>query len=113
MTKKRLIFCGCLVWLAFATYALRKQPEMQTGAALMLATIAVLVLALTAANWWALRSLRKQGLYPAAGEGTDEDVRKLLASGRKVDAIRLYRELHAASLADALREVNQMPLGPP
>ena len=39
------------------------------------------------------RSLRDSGLLPPPGAGTDADVDRLLTAGRKIDAIKLHREI--------------------
>lgn len=52
--------------------------------------------------------LRYRGLYPPAGTGTDDDVKRLKAAGYKIYARRLYRELHGASLSQAVNAVDAM-----
>jgi len=55
-----------------------------------------------------LDALRFRGVYPREGEGTDDDVRRLNASGEKALAIRLFYELHGGSLSDAKRGVDAL-----
>lgn len=55
-----------------------------------------------------LDALRFRGLYPREGEGTDEDIRRLKASGEKVYAMRLFRELHGGTLGEAKRAVDAL-----
>jgi len=57
------------------------------------------------------RSLRDQGLYPQAGQGSDADVERLLRTGRKIDAIKLYREIHGGGLKDAKEAVEALDVG--
>ena len=79
--------------------------------------LSFLALILLVASWFApppldiealIADLRRQGVYPVAGSGTDADVRNLLQSGHKLLAIRLYREIHQASLKQAVKAVKQL-----
>jgi ribosomal protein L7/L12 len=63
---------------------------------------------LASANRRRTEALRQQGLYPAPGKGTDADVAKLLAAGRKIDAIKIYREIHGVGLKEAKEAVERM-----
>lgn len=69
--------------------------------AAILGSVAAVALLLDRANRRLLRRARRTGLYPAPGQGSDEDVERLLRQGEKVLAIRLYRELHATDLKTA------------
>ncbi len=51
---------------------------------------------------------RRRGIYPAKGEGTMEDVRRLALSGEITFAINAYREIHGVSLKEAKRAVGQI-----
>jgi len=46
--------------------------------------------------------------YPTAGQGSDEDVERLLRAGEKLLAIRLYRELHGTDLKTSRLRVGEM-----
>ncbi len=52
--------------------------------------------------------LRQAGLYPPPGQGSDADVERLVALGRKIDAIKLYREIHRTALKTAKDAVDKM-----
>ena len=45
---------------------------------------------------------------PPHGKPTMEDVKRLVLSGRKIDAIRCYREIHQVSLAEAKDAVENL-----
>jgi len=45
---------------------------------------------------------------PAPGEATDADVERFLAMGRKMTAIKLYREIHGVDLKTAKEAVETM-----
>lgn len=53
-------------------------------------------------------AMRYRGQYPPLGKGTDDDVKRLEASGQKVFAVRLYLELNGGSLRDAKRAVDAL-----
>jgi hypothetical protein len=59
-----------------------------------------------------LRQLRQSGIYPPPGGGVDGDVRRLLSLGRKIDAIRLYREIHGGGLKSAKEAVERFAQEP-
>jgi hypothetical protein len=59
-----------------------------------------------------LRRLRQSGIYPPPGRGVDGDVRRLLSLGRKIDAIRLYREIHGVGLKSAKEAVERLAQEP-
>ena len=65
-------------------------------------------LALNALNRRKTDDLRQTGLYPPPGRGTDADVERLVALGRKIDAIKLYREIHRSDLKTAKDAVDRM-----
>jgi ribosomal protein L7/L12 len=69
-------------------------------------------LALSALNRRRTDDLRQTGLYPPPGQGSDADVERLVALGRKIDAIKLYREVHGTDLKsakDAVDKIAQQP----
>jgi len=51
---------------------------------------------------------RRKGIYPARGQVTDEDVKRLARSENRILAIRAYRELHACGLKKAKLAVDKM-----
>jgi ribosomal protein L7/L12 len=55
-----------------------------------------------------IRTLRQSGIYPAPGQGTGGDVERLVALGRKLDAIKLYREIHRTDLKTAKQAVDEL-----
>jgi len=44
---------------------------------------------------------RREGRYPQEGKGTLDDVKRLVRSGDKILAIRLYREINKVGLKEA------------
>jgi len=81
--------------------------------------VAVVVAALTlnALSRRRTDDLRQTGLFPPPGQGSDADVGRLIALGRKIDAIKLYREIHRTDLKtakDAVDKIAEKPaLGGP
>ena len=65
-------------------------------------------LALSLLNRRRTDDLRQTGLYPPPGEGSDADVERLVALGRKIDAIKLYREIHRTDLKTAKDAVDEI-----
>ncbi len=59
-----------------------------------------------------IRNLRQSGVYPPPGRGTEGDVRRLLALGRKIDAIKLYREIRGVDLKSAKEAVDRLAQEP-
>ena len=55
-----------------------------------------------------LDALRWRGLYPREGEGSDEDVKRLVQAGEMLLAIRLHKQLHAVSLQETKRALDAM-----
>jgi len=78
---------------------------------------AAVALALNAMSRRRTDDLRQTGLYPPPGQGSDADVERLVALGRKIDAIKLYREIHRTDLKtakDAVDKIAEKPaLGGP
>lgn len=55
------------------------------------------------------KSLRGRGLLPEPGEiPTMEHVKRLVAAGQKIQAIKLYREISRVGLKEAKDVVDQM-----
>jgi ribosomal protein L7/L12 len=74
--------------------------------------VAAAALALNAMSRRRTDDLRQTGLYPPPGQGSDADVERLVALGRKIDAIKLYREIHGTDLKsakDAVDKIAQKP----
>jgi hypothetical protein len=57
---------------------------------------------------WRLSDARRKGLYPAQGKATLFDVKKLLASGEKLLAVRLYGEIYHTSTKESLKSVEEL-----
>ena len=76
--------------------------------------VAVVVAALTlnALSRRRTDDLRQTGFLPPPGQGSDADVERLVALGRKIDAIKLYREIHGSDLKTAKDAVDRMAAKP-
>jgi len=70
-------------------------------------------LALNALSRRRTDDLRQTGLYPPPGRGSDTDVERLVALGRKIDAIKLHREIHGTDLKTAKDAVDEMAAAAP
>jgi hypothetical protein len=64
--------------------------------------------AVDAMNRRRIRNLRESGVYPPPGQGVRGDVDRLLALGRKLDAIKVYREIHGTDLKTAKDAVDKI-----
>jgi len=64
-------------------------------------------LALSALNRRRTDDLRRPVSIPPPGQGSDADVERLVALGRKIDAIKLYREIHGTDLKSAKDAVDK------
>ena len=69
---------------------------------------AAVALALNAMSRRRTDDLRQTGLYPPPGRGSAADVERLVALGRKIDAIKLYREIHRTDLKTAKDAVDEI-----
>jgi len=65
-------------------------------------------LALSVLNRQRTDDLRQTGFYPPPGQGSDADVDRLVALGRKIDAIKLYRQIHGTDLKSAKDAVDKI-----
>ena len=74
----------------------------------MVVGILIVVLLIDAANRARRGRLRECGLYPPPGQGTDADVERLIMLGRKISAIKLYREIKHAGLKTAREAVARL-----
>ncbi len=54
------------------------------------------------------RRARESGLLPPPGQGSDSDVERLAAQGEKIQAIKLYREIHGVDLKEAKEAVEHL-----
>lgn len=73
-------------------------------------TIGLVALAVFASVFCSLRDakLRRSGVLPPAGHATMADVEQLVRDGRRINAIRVYREIHPhVGLAEAKRAVDE------
>ena len=52
----------------------------------------------------------KSGPAPSAVQGTDRDIEQFIADGRKIEAIKLYRESHGVGLKEAKEAVERLDL---
>ena len=61
---------------------------------------------------WHFNQARRRGLYPSIGQATLFDVKRLIAAGENVLAVRLYREIYKrTSLKEAQKAVAQIEKG--
>jgi ribosomal protein L7/L12 len=72
-----------------------------------LAAVAV-AFALDAFNRRRIRNLQQSGVYPPPGQGGGHDVERLVALGKKIDAIKLYRQIHRTDLKTAKEAVDKL-----
>ena len=83
----------------------------------LVVAFAAVALALNAMSRRRTDDLRQTGVLPPPGQGSDADVERLVTLGRKIDAIKLYREIHRTDLKtakDAVDKIAEKPaLGGP
>ncbi len=61
---------------------------------------------------WHLHQARRRGLYPLSGQATLFDVKRLIAAGENILAIRLYRQIYkGTSFKDAQKAVAEIEKG--
>jgi len=82
---------------------------------MMLIWIALGLVALTAirmaVSYLRLAALRRSGLYPAPGQATMADVKRLVQARKSVLAIRCYREMKPqATLQEAKNAVDKLAM---
>jgi ribosomal protein L7/L12 len=73
----------------------------------VLAVVAV-AFVVDAFNRRRIRNLQQSGLYPPAGQGGAPDVERLVALGRRIDAIKLYRKIHGTDLKTAKDAIDKI-----
>lgn len=78
----------------------------------ILCLLAAAAFVIDGANRRRIRNLRQSGVYPPPGRGTEGDVRRLLSLGRKIDAIKLYREIRGVDLKSAKEAVEKIAQEP-
>jgi hypothetical protein len=83
----------------------REEKHVKTFGIIALVII-VLVFWLDRTNRARIRRLRESGEYPPPGRGTMADVERLVRLGRKIEAIKLYREIHGIDLMTAKSAVD-------
>jgi len=52
-----------------------------------------------------VRRLQEEGVYPQDGEERSADVDRLILLGHKIEAIKVYRQLHGSGLKEAKHAV--------
>ena len=52
--------------------------------------------------------LRRRDTLPPRGQGSQADVERLVSAGRKIEAIKLYREIHKVGLKEAKEAVDKL-----
>jgi len=77
---------------------------------LVIVGIIIVVILIDAVNRHRTRRLRESGLYPQPGQGTEADVERLIMLGRKISAIKLYREIKGVDLKTAKEAVERLPM---
>lgn len=75
---------------------------------LVVVGIVIVVILIDAANRARTRRLRESGAYPPPGQGTDADVERLVMLGKKISAIKLYREINKVDLKTAKEAVEKL-----
>jgi ribosomal protein L7/L12 len=53
-------------------------------------------------------ALRRSGVLPATGQATMADVERLVRSGDRIAAIRVYRVVHHVGLAEAKKAIDDL-----
>ena len=74
---------------------------------ILVLVIAVALYVLHRSRQWS-KPARAAGPYPPPGQGTDADVERFVRHGRKMTAIKLYREIHDVDLTTAKAAVDRM-----
>ena len=54
------------------------------------------------------KNAKAVGQYPPPGQGTDDDVRRFVRYGRKMTAMKLYREIHDVDITAAKEAIERM-----
>lgn len=78
---------------------------------IVLAILVGLVLVMFLADAWTrgrVRRLQRRGIYPLAGEERHADVERLIRMGRRMEAIRVYRDVHGVGLKEAREVVDRL-----
>ena len=104
-----LLLTGLGLAVIIGTLVVARQAGLQIG--WLGAIICGLAGTACALGWSTGRQLsraRGAGIYPAPGRGSDQDVERLVRSGEKMLAIRLYRELHGTDLKTSRLRIEEM-----
>jgi len=56
---------------------------------------------------WLLKP-QSRAAVPVQGQGTMDDVQRLVSEGQKIAAIKIYRRIHGASLREAKEAIEAM-----
>jgi ribosomal protein L7/L12 len=56
---------------------------------------------------WLLKP-QSRAVVPVQGQGTMDDVQRLVSEGQKIAAIKIYRRIHGASLREAKEAIEAM-----
>ena len=71
----------------------------------------ILLVALGVGVLWGqmrVKSARRRGIYPAKGQATMNDVKRLVLNGEVVLAMRAFREIHGVSAKEAKDAVDRI-----
>lgn len=77
----------------------------------MVYVVIILVVALGVGVLWGqmrVNSARRRGIYPAKGQATMNNVKRLALNGEVVLAMRAFREIHGVSTKEARDAVDQI-----
>ncbi len=74
----------------------------------VLGIVVALVFILDKLNRLRVGRLRERGIYPPRGQGSEADVERLVSMGRRIDAIKVYREIHRVGLKEAKEAVDKL-----
>jgi ribosomal protein L7/L12 len=103
----RFLYSVALVLAAFYATYLAAQFNPVLGSLLWLLLLLVCTRQITSRVQ--IQRARERGLWPQLGElPTLEHVKRLAQAGEKIMAIKLYRQMHGASLADAKAAVEKL-----
>jgi ribosomal protein L7/L12 len=74
---------------------------------LVAAIVAAVVFVLGSLGRRKEEQLRNAGIYPPEGLETEADVDRLIQLGHKIEAIKVFRKIHAVGLKEAKEAVEQ------
>jgi serine/threonine protein kinase len=109
LTIKLLAVASAVTVLALFAGFFAHAAEMTTVPIVAVGFCVMFVVAVKSFGQKQIRRAREIGLWPASGEiPTLEHVKRLAAAGESILAIRLYRQMHPVSLAEAHAVVEKM-----